>query len=458
MITLDSIHSKFHIGVRWNFAGSLIYEAVKALHNLFLFSLLDHAHYGLLGSTLSIIYLSSKIADFGASTSLPAVFNVMTKSRKYFRFILWRHYLRPHIPLIIIVALTATAMYGQKFSSQYAVLIIMIIFFETIRYFLRLFLHASFKSKSVVIIEVVLFLSFVIIIWSPHLIWGQPLSLHAILIAHVIDSCTCVALFLITLAQFYRTLPEQTDAQEPSLLKTKNLISTKATTYTLRLTRDLFTSNFLTPLLALKCGFGQAGIFYLATTIVSALQSIIKQSIHYPAHGLLSRLKECPLETKKKAFSMLCQKLTRLITPVVIFLMINYRIFLEQPSSFLATTQPTITTTTLAIALTFLLISLIESFFMLYEQFYILENASARLCFFKILEFGLFYFLVIQSHHNSIVLFVLTIATIKLLSFTLTTLNAFTRWQIIPSIKLNVKSITLWCALSLIFFYFSYIS
>jgi hypothetical protein len=321
MTTFDTLSNKFHAGVRWNFVGSIIYESVKAVHNFFLFGIMDSAVYGLLGSTFSIMYFASKIADLGATSSLPPFFHYITRNKQSFRRIMGKHYALPHLPLVVVVALAALILYARQFvitPGRAVLLIPIIIGLEVVRYFLRLFLHAAFKSKAVVVIEVTSFINFIALIWIPHLALGHPLTITNILIPHAIDSCLCVGVFLYLLAKFYQTLPATDDP--PSRPSIKRMTATKAINYTLRMSRDLFTSNFLTPLFALKCGLGQAGIFYFATVIVNTIQSTIKMSVHYPANGLLSNLKESSHLTKKAAFTMLCQKLTKLITPIVIFI------------------------------------------------------------------------------------------------------------------------------------------
>lgn len=453
--SFDTISTKFHAGVRWNFFGSIMYETTKAIHNFFLFGLMDHATYGLLGSTLSIIYFASKIADFGATSSLPPFFHHIMRNKQTFRRIIGKHYLLPHIPLIIVVAVIATLIYSKHFNTismgngtvgtehLTILLVLLIIALECVRYFLRIFLHAAFKSKAVVITEVILFINFVALVWIPYLILGQRLSMLNVLRAHIIDSSLCVIIFVIILGYFYRSLPSSDEpTRRPSI---KHMTATKAINYTLRISRDLFTSNFLTPLFALKCGLGQAGIFYFATIVVNTIQSTIKMSIHYPANGLLSHIKESSHVTKKAAFSMLCQKLTKLITPIIIFMVINYQGILKLGH------QTSATTTTLAMALILLFITLIESFFLLYEQFYVIEETSLRLFMFKLLEFVLFYAFVIRSTSTTTITLIALVALIKLFSFGLTAINAFARWHIAPDIKLNVKTIIGWFIVSLLF-------
>ncbi len=446
MSNYNNISNKFHLGVRWNLAGSIIYETIKAVHNFFLFNLINQATYGLLGSTLSIIYFSSKIADLGATSSLPPFFHYIMRNKQTFTRIMLKHYLLPHLPLVLLIATGSAIIYTNQFisSTTITIAIPIIISFEVVRYFLRIFLHAAFKSKAVVIIEVGLFMIFVALIWLPHILFGMPLTIKNILMVHIFDSVTCVAIFLVVLARFYHSLPSTAEpTSRPSI---KRMTATKIVNYLLRISRDLFTSNFLTPLFALKCGLGQAGIFYFATIIVNTIQSTIKMSIHYPANGLLSNLKESPHITKKAAFSMLCQKLTKLLTPIIIFLMINHQFILS-----LSKKTTNITTNTLAMILLFLLITFIESFFLLYEQFYVIEEASTRLFMFKILEFILFYVFVIKNPSASIIVLISTVAAIKIFSFGLTALNAFSRWQLAPVIKPNVKAIIGWFVVSLLF-------
>ncbi len=458
MSSFDVLSEKFHTGVRWNIAGSIIYEAIKTAHNFFLFGLMNHTAYGFLGSALSIIYFSSKIADFGATPSLPPFFHYLMRNKQTFRGTLVNHYLIPHLPLIIIVAVTATAIYSKKFSTLLMIeepnipwfvitlLIALIIGFESIRYFLRLFLHTALKNRIVVATEVVLFINFIALIWIPHLFFNQPLSIIGVLFAHVIDSCLCVAIFIYILTKFYQNLPM---TKEPITIPThKRMTVAKLTNHALRISRDLFTSNVLTPLFALKCCLGQAGIFYFAAIIVGALQATIKISIHFPGYGLLSNIKESNLTIKKTAFAMLCQKLTQLITPIVIFMIINHSLLFNRGQ------QQSTTYMIMIIILVFLPITLIDSFLRIYEQFYVIEETSARLLLLKAPEFLLFYFFVLKNPSTSTITLIITAICIQLFSFGLTIFDAYARWRIIPSIKPKATQVFFWIILSFLFLVF----
>lgn len=442
-----TVSHKFHIGVRWNLVGSIIYELAKAIHNFFLFTIISRSAYGLLGSTFSIIYFASKLADLGAATSLPPFFHFFMKDKRTFRHIMVKHYLVPHLPILFGVAGLTTYLYAGQFQmagrSCAVYLIPIIISLETMRYFLRLFLHAAFKSKHVVITEVALFFIYLSIIWTPHLVGNTPITLPHILIAHVVDSLTCVAIFSGMLVKYYQTLPEAPQPyRRPSI---RRLTTTKLLNYTLRISRDLFTSNFLTPLLAIKCGLGPAGIFYFATILVTTIQSILKMSIHYPSNALLANLKESSYLAKREAFNLTVKKLMMLGIPFFIFLAINFRQLLAIGY------QTSFTQTTLALSLVYLFIIFLDLFFILYEQFYVIEEASSRLLFFKLLEISLFYILVVAHGAQSPIILLTTVAGIKVLSFIITALHAFSRWHLIPAVKVNPRFIISWIFISLLF-------
>src|SRR5690554_5576891 len=93
-----SIEHSFRRTFYWNLSGSIIYEIVKTAHNFFLIQFLPTQEYALIGSILSIIYLSVKFSDIGTTHSLPPFFYLIQKNKFFFTRIFFTYFLAPQLP------------------------------------------------------------------------------------------------------------------------------------------------------------------------------------------------------------------------------------------------------------------------------------------------------------------------------------------------------------------------
>jgi len=425
---------KFNRGFRWSFFGSLTYELLKTFHCFLLLRILNPQTYGVVGSLFATIYLSTYIADCGATNSLAPYLSLWTESKQNFKKLLWRYFITPHIIILTLCSGIVTYIAAQKFAAitnpPYLFLIPGIIVLETIRSFLRVFLYTVFKNKLIVIIEVSLFICYVSAIWIAYLFFAIPLSYNLIFIPHFIDSVLAVALLSYVIYHFYKKLPDKEEHIQPSLWK--RIAATRFFNYLLRLSRHMFTSNVFTPLFAVKFGLKAAGIFYFASTITNVLNAVIKLTFGYTGGALLASLKNSPQKEKTAAFNFLCRKLMMIVAPIIIFLTINHKALIKLSSA------PNIASTVIGLSLLYLIITFTEFFFLLYEQFYIIEEATGKLFLFKLFEFAVFYG-VIATATSSVVTTLLSVIIIRLISFSIIAINAYYLWKITPTFKTNIR-------------------
>ena len=440
-----SVKTNFKNGLRWNLVGSMAYEGVKIIHHLFLLKFLDVPLYGMIGSTLGLLYFTTKIADFGTTFSLPPFFHLFSKSKNGFKKLFFVHFLLPQSPIIILASLAATYFYRQKLITHSSLFFLfpIIIILETVRSFFRYFLNFYFKTKTVVLLELTTFFSYVASMWLCVLVFNYPISLNLTFTLHTLESGIVVLIFALLTYSIYKKIPNQ-EGELPEGVG-KRILNMRVFNYLLRISKDLFTRNFLTPLFALKFGFEQAGFFFFAGTIATSIQSIIKYSIGYSGNALFANIKQSPQSVKKEAFDLLCRKLTKIVAPIIIFLLLNYKFVMKIGKAG----NPTLTT--FALFLMFLILILAEFFLLLYEQFYIIEEASRKLFFFKALEFILLY-IAISSKTSSTPLMLLTnMLIIRLISFIIIAINAYFNWKIWPRVRAEIRYLAGCTAGALIF-------
>ena len=429
----QNLEEKFHNVFRWNFFGSIIYECIKTIHQISLMFYLSSSLYGLIGTTFSIIYFSTKLADTGATYTLSPFFTLITKNRKNFKYFYLNYFIGPMIPAILMVSFGATHIFLQWFLPSsyclyYVMIIPMLIALETLRAFLRYLLHFSFKSKMVVSIELFSFSIYVISIWTGFLLGNWEITLDLMLIAHLVESSLAVLIFIILSYHVYQNLDPHALQDIPTNTASR-FWHARIFNYLLRLSRELFSSNFITPLFAFKFGFYETGLFYFVGAVMSSLQSITKISIGYSGNALLAEIKNESEVTKQKAFLVLSEKIIKIIIPIVILLGINGNSLIR-----LYQGKNNLETTLLLVAI-FLIIFISEFFVILYDQFYIVEEASQKLFFMKISEYVFYYIFVISIPAESLVELLLRITFIRIASLSFMAYNAHYTWKIKPSFK-----------------------
>jgi O-antigen/teichoic acid export membrane protein len=401
--------------------------------------------YGMVGGIIAFIFMFSRITDLGLTNSLAPYFKAATENKSSFKKIIFKYFLPIHIP-IQLIALAFTPLIFESYLKidlpfPLFLLISVLIILETFRSFARLYLHTAFKSKIVVSIELLSFSIFLVGVWYPLLFLNTQPSIPSILIPLLADSLFSLTFLTIAIIKFsYLKLPNTTPTPQPKLMQ--RILKNRFINATLRLSREIFTSNFLTPFFALTFSFQQAGIFFFASSISYSLQAIFRGTMNYPGAAMLATLKDAGQQEKKEAFKLLCKKLTLFIAPIIIFCTINSPFFIKMGTSLNLTQNIT------SIIALFLAITLSEFFFILYEQFYIVEEASEKFLLFKAIEFILFFIFVIKFPQTSIIQTLITIIAIRLLSFIIIASNAYCNWKISPVLKSTKTELAIYILVS----------
>lgn len=425
----------------WNLWGSTVFELLKVLHNVIMLSILPGSDYGLIGTLFAGIYLAARFADIGAAASITPFFNLFVASKKTFRDLFCKRYILPVAPIIFIVGFLATIIAYKKCAhvpfSPALWIVPCLVIGESFRSIFRQFLHISFKSRSIILIELIIFIGYLGVVWAP-IFFGFMKTFNAtwIFVPYCIDSLVVITLFLCMVMRVYKGLPEENS--EESLLYVelvKRMWKTRFFNYLTIINRELFTSNMLTPLFAVKFGLKQAGIFYFASMLARSLYGIIRSTITYPGNALLAHVKNKNISEKREAFKLVSTQVILIITPILVCLGYNFKKLAAMSTS--AHCSDTIT----MFSVIYFVITFSELFFILYEQFYILEEASAKLFMFKGIEIILFYGLIACNASLSPLLLLIGIILLRLFTFLGVALNGFYQWGIFPAAHIPLRYI-----------------
>lgn len=444
------ITKKFSSGFRWSICGSIIYELSKILHQTFLLKTMESSLYGLMGSIFSIIYLIIYLTDFGLCYSLPTFLNIFTKNKNNFKKIFIKIYLLPQILIITLSAFCATYFYSKSFlqntKSPFIYLIPLIIIFESIRIFFRRFFHNVFMSRITVITETILMILYLTTVWIPYLFLNFRMTTNLIFMPYLLNSIVCVIIFIFLLIRYYNNLPQEPLIYPANLLK--KILKIRFFNYSIHVSKNFFTGNFLTPFFAAKFGLSIAGVFNLANHIAESIKAIMTTTIIFSGNAMIANLKSATMKIKREAFKLLFQKLNIVIYPIAIFLLINYKNLIALKG------YHSVSQATLSLAVLFLFISLSEYFFLIYEQFYIIQEHSGKLFLLKLFEFTLFYGIILSNSLYSPFATLLIIMLIKIVSFSLISITAYSIWKIKPNFSINKTYLISYFVISILFFYY----
>jgi hypothetical protein len=432
---------------RWALLGSTLYEIIAMAHRTVIFGKLDLASYGLLVSILSITSIASHIGDFGASNSLSPFLHVFLASKRNFKKMLLHFTLPIHIPLMLISTAFVMFFWCSKLPAlqipEYFWILTTLIIIEIPQAFMRQFLYATQHTRTTVITETTLLLTRITTLWSLNLLFNYPLTLKLILYSHLASAALCALIFFIALVKLHNTLQNSPLSIPNSLGPT--LAYNRFFSYTLRLSRNLFTSTTLTPIFALIFDLKTAGIFYFAGKLVKVVQSVVRIAIGYSGNGLLARVKNHALQAKQAAFQALSENLMRILLPVFICFALNSKSigrfgYAHECSHEIFT-----------LTLLFLIINFFDCVVLLYEQFYIMEEKSDRFFILKITEMCILYGIIMLQKHTSAELFLTSLIVTKIVSFLVVGLDAYKQWRILPTFTTNYQYVGGCVAFSLLF-------
>jgi hypothetical protein len=419
----------FNKTFRWALCGSISFELIILAHASALCSVIGLANYGRIVTINSIICLVAHIADFGATNSIAPFLHHFMYSKQNFKHSIMQYTLVPHLPLIL--ATTALSLFIlQKTTlattnNLMLALIVIITLLELIQNFLRQFLYTLFETKMVVTTELFLLTMRIGSLWWLHFFAYLPLSITVILWSHCVSILLCLLFFSRKIIAVYHALPDK-QLELPKHFAWR-LAKNRFFNYLLRLSRNLFTTNFITPLFAIQFGLKTAGLFFLASKFAKIIQAAVKICIGYSGNGLLAHTKNGDLLSKQTAFAQLWNKLIGLVAPAGIFFVLGCSLMMIKKRT------PALENEAMMLSCLFLVLTFLEFFFQLYEQFYSTEEQACKIFFVKLFELSaLFIITMIIKKNPAFFLFVLV--GIRSLTLLIIASDAYKRWGIKPAL------------------------
>lgn len=376
----------FNAKARWNLFGSAAFEALRIAHNTILAFLFTPQLFGLIGSLFASTFFVVRLSDAGATNSLLPFFGYVEQSQHAFKSFFVRHFLLPiFITAPIGAGLASIFLHTTDHTmlSSCAVILPMLIFSETIRAFLRQFLHLAGKSKQAVLTDHITFCIYVGICWPVLFFLPDMRTPFFIFALFLIDSLVGLAVFLILTHHFAKKLPTHSPMNEPAP-QLQSFYFARLYAWLMRVCKELLSSNALTPLFAATVGLKQAGLFYFAATLAMALQAIMRSVIGYAGASFFISARKASMPASH-AFILVSQKLSRILLGLIAFFTFSYQDIIQLTHVTAAPSQLTI------FFVLYFAIVIIEFTLLLYEQQYQFEQAGAKALQWRALELLLVY-------------------------------------------------------------------
>lgn len=376
----------FNTKARWNLFGSAAFEALRIAHNTILAILFSPQIFGLVGSLFASTFFVVRLSDAGATNSLLPFFRYIERSQHTYKSFFVRHFLLPIFITAPIGAGFASVFLHtakHKMLSSCAVILPMLIFSETVRAFLRQFLHLAGQSKQAVLTDHITFCAYVGISWPVLFFVPDMRTPFFIFALFLMDSLVGLVVFLILTHRFAKTLPTHSSTDEPSP-QIQSFYLARLYAWLMRICKELFSSNALTPLFAATVGLKQAGLFYFGATLAMAMHAIMRSVIGYAGASFFISARKASMPASH-AFTLVSQKLSRILLGLIAFFTFSYHDIIKLTHVSAAPSQLTI------FFVLYFAIVIIEFTLLLYEQQYLFEQAGAKALQWRALELLLVY-------------------------------------------------------------------
>lgn len=416
--TIAQASSLFYRLFTENLIGTVAFELIKLFHNMAIFAVMSRTDYGTMGLLYSIIFLTVSLTDAGWSSALPIFIRRMTDSQTSIRNRL-APYLFLQLPLIILGITTATFFLAKSYAPL-ATLGAFLIATESIRSFLRTFLHTLTINIPTMTTELIATSILVITIWTPYLLYGTIPTITAVFTAFMGTSLMAVA-GLITIA--YNNLKQlPLTAIDPTPWNWRDVFTSRLTTATSTTLRQVTTGNFIVTALSYHMNVEALAPIKHASYIADAVRSSLKSTIGFSGGALLATLRTAPRHIKQALFTTMSKSYVDIIPPLLIFIFSQH--------------AATITTQTyLILPGTLVAISILEHLFFVYEQFYIVEKQALIVAIIRSAELIACYLIFTNHLVNtaSPTITIITLLSIRIASTMLLAYDGYTRHNLRPS-------------------------
>lgn len=423
-----SIYSKFKRGIAWNTVESIAYHGLYLTHHYMLFRTIDPSLYGWSSSLLGGIYFVIMIANCGLDVSMGPFFSIISSSRAAcIRYGLTQLLMQAIIlPVVALCGLTLLAS-KAGLNLPLWIIIVGIVVSEGLKRSVRTILQLAFENHATTKAEIASIGIYCLLVWSG-IVVGGSCSLELLLGSLLVSSLLSLAYLLRVAWRWFVTLPEQQLTYQTTGFWMR-IVQTRILGFTSVTAQQIFSSNFLTPALALSSGSLAAGVFSLIATTVSSLTSLFHKVGGYTTQALLAQIKYADLKVKQETFGFITSQLFHIMIIIVSFLALNYNTCISY------SIDCPIPGSTMLVAYIYVGLMLCEYASLAYEKFFINEEQVHYIGLLQLTTIGLSMMTIWYS--ASVAWALVGLLSIRLLGVGALGYTSYRFWGIYPQVSIN---------------------
>lgn len=257
------------------------------LHQAMLFRTLELPLYGLVGSILSYIFFSELTLCLGLNNSAGTFLAIWSKSKKGFRlFFGWNLFINYIFCLLYFII----GYFFIPFMSPGMYLIVAItVIFEKNKQICKTLLHILFKSRLKLYIELLTFVSYLLLIWGQYCM-GYDLTAYRLIVPLFITSGISLLVFAYAIFLWYQNLPDNDGVVIDRPLAIR-IIKNRFFAIAHKTSKRFFSSNFLVPMFATRFGMSEAGILKITTQVTYYTTLVLRKAFGNASSALFAHTK-----------------------------------------------------------------------------------------------------------------------------------------------------------------------
>lgn len=366
---MAEIIKKFYYSARWNAFESIFYKAILTIHQTCLFYIATKFIYGLSSFIFAIIYLTTELSNFGLDRSIAQFSPSYFSNQQYLK-----RYLVPQILIhffLLLILILGALKYNllnlilkpvqTALDPCQSLLILIIIFCESLRKTLRIISQLLFLNKTAALLELSLILIYTSLFWCS-LGVGYQISIYTIYLPLVLQSLIGITMLSRLIVQKLRA--NQLDTKREYLASPDLCIwligKYRLQNYAYQLSEMVFSSNFLIYFFSTIIGLTNIGPIKLANYFAVFLKALLDKTFGLTSLALFAKNKVL-IANQKIVFDFAQKKLNLLLTGLILIFGACYLIIGTHNSLHY-------------LALLFLVFTLINNFFIVYEQLFLIHN------------------------------------------------------------------------------------
>lgn len=371
------INRRIRVSMTWNAWGSISYQLLLFLHQLFLYKSIGPELYGYLGMLFALVYLISTILILGLESAItPYIHRILSCKVDFKRYLLIPFIKQIFITSILImtslIAYTVIINLSIKLTYTSYLVLGLLALSEAIRKLLRTLLNFMLRARLVALVELVSCIAYSALVGLGILL-GYTVSICLVFIPLLITSFMANIRYGIEILSCYHTLPK-----ENSLLEHKVQVSMEFTRHRIisalhTLARLAYSTNSLIPLFALLANFELAGLFKMVSSCFTAITQILQRIFGFNTQILCALHKN--LE-KHRLIIHLNKQLLKILS-------IIFGIFVTTVFTIYWLGSINVTYTYLIMTIGFAALLLSENFIVVYEKYCIAEKKIQYLLFYQ---------------------------------------------------------------------------